>query len=174
MEISAELVRSLLDYCPSTGVFKWKKQKGRARKGDIAGHTCQRKEGYRWVQIRVNGRLYTAHRLAWLHTYGSLPNKEIDHINHDPTDNRLCNLRLVSHADNSRNQPMRCTNTSGVTGVSWCKTAQKWRAEVKKDGKKIRLGRFADIQDAEKAVITFRLNNGFHPNHGTKRRFAEA
>lgn len=174
MQISAEIVRSLLEYCPETGIFRWKKQKGRAKKGDVAGHICQRKQGYRWVQIRIDGHLYTGHRLAWLYVHGNLPEKEIDHINQYPTDNRIHNLRLVSHAENSRNQPKRRTNTSGVTGVSWCKSAGAWRAEVKVDGKKHRLGRFKALGDAESAVRQFRKENGFHPNHGMEKRFAEA
>lgn len=102
-DVSAEAVRELLAYCPETGEFHWKdSQKNvqwkRGRKvGTVAAN------GY--VMIRILGKVRLAHRLAWLLSYGEWPEFTIDHVNHQPHDNRLANLRDVPHAANARNHP---------------------------------------------------------------------
>lgn len=174
MKITADLLREFLDFNHETGQFTWKIGRGRARKGDLAGCTARNRLGYEWVQIRIFGTLFSAHRLAWLHHYGYLPDKEIDHINQDSTDNRITNLRLATRAQNGRNQHMRITNKSGVTGVSWDKITEKWRAEVKVDGRKHRLGRFECIDDAAAVVAEFRKQVGFSSMHGVHKRLQGA
>lgn len=173
MNITAEVVRSLLSYEPSTGVFTWKIQRGRARAGDVAGCVARNKIGYAWVQIRLLGKLYSAHRLAWLHHYGEWPNI-IDHLNQDSTDNRISNLRDTTHVLNSRNQHMKSTNTSGITGVYWDERNKKWVAEVKVNSAKNHLGRFENIHDAAEAVLAFRKCTGFTEIHGAAKRLQEA
>jgi hypothetical protein len=64
-----EQIRSELDYDPATGVFKWKRAKGNASSGSIAGYV--RKD--RYIEIKVNGTTYKAHRLAWMLYYGVDP-----------------------------------------------------------------------------------------------------
>lgn len=173
MTISASTLRGVLDYSPESGLFRWAVQRGRARAGDIAGHVAEGRNGYRWVQVRVFGKLYPAHRLAWVHTHGVEPEGDIDHINQDATDNRLSNLRVSTRAGNCRNQPMRRSNTSGVCGVYWEERTQKWRAEVKIGGKKQRIGRFGVLSEAEEAVKLRRAELGFSPIHGLKKRGQE-
>ena len=75
----------------------------------------------------------------------------IDHINRDPLDNRRDNLRIVSIQENSMNQTMRKTNKSGVPGVHWCKSTNKWVAQIAYKYKHINLGRFEKLEDARKA-----------------------
>ena len=174
MKITAEQLRRAMNYCASSGVFTWNLQRGRARAGDIAGCVARDKKGYEWVQIRLLGTLYPAHRLAWLHHHGVMPDGFIDHINQDSTDNRICNLRIATQAENSRNQHMKRTNTSGVTGVYWEERTKKWRADVKVNGVKNRLGRFENIHDAAEAVLAFRNCMGFSPLHGAEKRLQEA
>ena len=84
-ELIADRVRELLHYEPDTGVFKWRARSAsvgrggsRVRVGQIAGAITV--NGYR--AVKVAGRTYTMHRLAWLYVYGAWPG-EIDHINHD-------------------------------------------------------------------------------------------
>ena len=174
MKITADQLRHLLSYCADTGVFTWNIQRGRARVGDVAGYVAKNRLGYEWAQIRLLGVLYPAHRLAWLHHYGSAPGGSIDHINQDSTDNRIENLRIATNVENSRNQHMRITNTSGVTGVYWEESSKKWRAEVKVNGIKNRIGRFHDIHEAAEAVVAFRKCMGFTDLHGVKKRLQEA
>tara|TARA_R110000787_G_scaffold5224_1_gene19174 strand:+ start:191 stop:673 length:483 start_codon:yes stop_codon:yes gene_type:complete len=75
----------------------------------------------------------------------------IDHINRDPLDNRRENLRIVSRQENQMNLSMRKTNKSGVSGVHWNKSANKWRAAIKYKNKHINLGYFEKLEDAGKA-----------------------
>jgi hypothetical protein len=173
MIVDAVDVRNFLDYSPSDGLLTWKISKGAAKVGRVAGCLARNARGYSWLQVRISGRLYAAHRLAWMHYYGQNPDGEIDHVNQNATDNRIDNLRVVTHAENARNQPMKRTNTSGITGVYWESRTAKWRAEVKVDGKKSRLGRFENIQDAASAVVEFRAKTGFTLNHGAEKRYPE-
>lgn len=88
--LTAERLREVLEYDPAIGVFRWLiKPCGQISIGDIAG--CRHGEGY--VQIRVIGRIYLAHRLAWLYMTGEWPISLIDHRNLDRSDNRWSNLR---------------------------------------------------------------------------------
>lgn len=174
MSITVEFVRSCLDYNCETGAFTWKVQRGRARSGDATGYISVNRLGYKWVTIGLLGKNHPAHRLAWLHHYGVWPEGEIDHLNQDATDNRIENLRDTVRAVNSKNQHMKSTNTSGVTGVYWEERTKKWRADVKVNGVKNRLGRFENIHDAAEAVIAFRKCTGFTELHGAAKRFQEA
>ena len=75
----------------------------------------------------------------------------IDHINHNGLDNRRENLRICTRAENSRNRGKQKNNTSGYKGVCWYKRDKKWRAQIKKDSKKIHIGYFDIIEDAARA-----------------------
>jgi hypothetical protein len=99
--LTAELARQLFDYCPSTGVIKWRVDIGtKIRAGEEAGSINTL--GYRYIYLKH--RAYLAHRLAWLITFGELPKGVIDHINHDRADNRIANLRDVSPSTNLMNR----------------------------------------------------------------------
>ena len=76
---------------------------------------------------------------------------EVDHINHDKTDNRHRNLRLCSHQQNNYNKGISKYNTSGYSGVGWDKRTSRWRARIYVGGKDIYLGLFENIEDAIKA-----------------------
>lgn len=73
---------------------------------------------------------------------------DIDHVSHDRADNRKINLRLSTRSQNLMNKGLHYKNTSGVTGVSYDKNRQKWRAYINKDGKQINLGYYNDFNDA--------------------------
>lgn len=83
----------------------------------------------------------------------------IDHVNGDPSDNRLCNLREATKSQNMMNVGKIKSNTSGVRGVGWSKISQKWRAYICVNKRNIHLGLFDDIEDAKaarfKAVIKY-------------------
>ena len=88
---------AVLRYDAEQGHLYWLKADRRRRTDVPAG--CLAKTGY-WV-VRVNYRQYLAHRVAWLMATGTDPGElEVDHVNWDRSDNRLCNLRLASHAEN--------------------------------------------------------------------------
>ena len=119
-----------------------------------------------WKGQLVTAAIFLAHRLAWMYMYGNFPPDEIDHINGVRDDNRIINLRAVSHAENAKNQRINSTNTSGVTGVSWNKAAQKWKAQVRQDNKTLYFGIYSNFLDAICARKSAEHILGFHPNHG--------
>ena len=144
-ELTAEYLRSILDYDPETGIFTRKvSTSSRAKVGDIAGSL----DGDGYLCISLQRRLYKAHRLAWLHTYGVWPKDQIDHINRIGTDNRISNLREATNKQNSQNRSKSSNNTSGHPGVGWYKPTSKWVAQIKHNQKLIHLGYFTNIEDA--------------------------
>ena len=74
--------------------------------------------------------------------------KVVDHINHNPLDNRKCNLRICSNQQNCMNQNKHSNNTSGYTGVLWDKAKNKWMARIKVNYKQIFLGYYDTLEKA--------------------------
>lgn len=150
MNISQQHLKSVINYEPTTGQFRWAKTTGpRSKIGDIAGHTKKNKR----VVIAIDGVIYQAHRLAWLYVYARPPINEIDHINGDPSDNRISNLRDVTRAHNQMNirKPHK-DNKSGYLGVS--KDGDKWAATIRFDGKTQYIGSFSSPELAHKAYVS--------------------
>jgi hypothetical protein len=126
-EPSQGRLRELLEYDESTGVFIWKNPVARrCKRGDLAGNPLP--SGY-W-QIAVDSRHCYAHRLAWIYIHGYL-SSEIDHIDGDRANNRICNLRPCTRSQNVANTDLRIDNQSGVRGVSWDNSKKRWRAQIK-------------------------------------------
>ena len=137
--ITQNRVKILLHYEPKTGVFTWIISAAkRIKVGDVAGTINNM--GYR--SIGLYGRIYLAHRLAWLYVYGEFPPDQIDHINGITGDNRIVNLRAVDATANMRNQKKDKRNTSGITGVHWYPPTKKWQSRIKVGKRNIHLGYF--------------------------------
>lgn len=148
MSLTAEELRRLLDYDAETGVFTWLiSPRNSIPTGSKAGNHGA--NGY--VRISVDGRLYLAHRLAWLHVHGEWPPHEIDHVNGDKSDNRIANLRRATRSQNCANKRSRRDNVSGVKGVQWFERNQKWGARICIDGQTQFLGLFDRLEDAAAA-----------------------
>lgn len=145
-ELTAERLRSLMDYAPDSGLFTWRIYRGGSRKHPA---TClQRRWGY--IVIRVDGRLYNAHRLAWLYVHGRWPTKDIDHVNGIKQDNRINNLREADRYQNCGNlKRLLKNNTSGHRGVVRVRNSDKWIAQIVRHGVPTHLGRF----DSKEAAI---------------------
>lgn len=158
-EISKEI-----EYHPGFGLFQWK-IKGRKRKFNILFAGSLHLNGYRIIGIY--GKKHRAHRLAWLLSTGVWPINDIDHIDGDPSNNRIRNLRQAAKSENLWNCKIQSNNTSGVKGVHWDSRRGKWVAQIKINGKIKHLGRFTDIKDADACIINAReLNHGAFCNHG--------
>ena len=160
--LTQERLKYFLNYSEETGIFTWKFNRRGLNAGDVAGSRTD--AGY--VCIRIDKRLYRAHRLAWLYVYGVWPEDCIDHVNHIRDDNRISNLRPSTKGENSQNLSMRLDNTSGVTGVHWYKAYNKWSAEIWYKGDKHFLGYFGTIQEAAQARIDAERKFGFSEGHG--------
>lgn len=143
-----------LMYCPCSGAFMWAVDKGKVKKGQLAG-SVDKQTGY--LQIRLNYKLYFGHRLAWSMMTGLVPEGPLDHINRVRSDNRLCNLRLTNNRKNAWNTGLRKNNKSGVSGIYWNKVTNKWHAQLEDMGNKINLGLYTNLEEAAKAVEDFKL-----------------
>lgn len=145
-ELTQEYLKSLLHYDPETGLFTRTKSINNQIKGVVAGYL--KPDGY--VRIGINRNKYSSHRLAWFYFYGVWP-KEIDHINQNPSDNRICNLRECTHSQNLANVGLLSNNTSGLRGVYWQKQKERWRAQIKIKQKSFHLGLFTCKYEAARA-----------------------
>ena len=159
-----KIVMERLSYDSRTGLFKWKCRVAQhVLKGSKAG-TLHKKTGY--VRIKILGRSYKAHRLAWLIMYGSFPPDQIDHINGVKHDNRIINLRAVTPAENNRNRAFDIRNKSGYTGIAYNKKTNRWLARIGGNAKRVHLGYFDNLEDAVEARRIAEINYNYHPNHG--------
>ena len=161
--ISQETLKEFLHYDPLTGIFTWIKRNSNCIKiGDIAG--CIDVYGY--LLIGIKGKLYRAHRLAFLYMDGKFPTEQSDHINHVRSDNRWVNIRYVTQKENGKNQKKGKNNKSGVTGVHWDKSKNKWCAGIKIDHKYKHLGYHSNWFEAVCIRKSADHKYGFHENHG--------
>jgi len=157
-----ELIEELFTYDEEGGeLYRIKKSQSYSGAARPAG--CINSNGYSYVAIK--GIRYLTHRIIFLLMTGELP-EQVDHINHDRADNRWENLRAVSNQENARNSPIRSTNTSGTTGVTWEKRFKKWCAQITVDGKNKFLGYYCDKKEAIVARKIAENEYGFHVNHG--------
>lgn len=155
--LTAERARELLDYSPETGELRWKAGTWKGRKAGTIGS-----KGY--VTVQIDGRTYLAHRVAWLIMHGRWPAVVIDHINRVPSDNRLCNLRERTLAENAQNTALRANQQSGLPGV--IKRAGRWAAQVWEGGWPRIVGEFDDKHEAHRAYLAekARIHPMFNPN----------
>ena len=166
-ELTRDRLQSLLSYNPETGEFTGLVRRGRCQAGEIAGYPNRVGNGKVYIKIKIDGKNYRAHRLAWLYSYGAWPENQLDHIDQNSTNNRLSNLRDVTNAENNKNRKRQNTNSSGFMGVSFRNDTQKWRAGIVVNGKQIHLGHFELKDDAIVARKNAEVEYGFHPNHGS-------
>lgn len=144
--LTIDRLKELLHYDPLSGLFirKVGRSGPRSRVGDFAGSS--QTGGY--AKIFVDSVIYKSHRLAWFYHHGEWPKGEVDHINGIKSDNRIANLRDVSRSQNRMNVGVYASNKAGIRGVSWSAGNSKWRAQIQVMGKKISLGYYATIEDA--------------------------
>jgi hypothetical protein len=156
-------LKEVLNYHPTTGDFAWKITSGKSRKGSPAGYISKR--GY--VQIGLEGKIYLAHRLAWFYVTGVWPTKNVDHIDGNPTNNAIENLRLASQSENIRNSRLSKSNTSGHKGVCWDSKHGRWLAYLKLNYKHVLFKLYDSFDDAVAAVDSARQKyHGQFANYG--------
>lgn len=150
MAATVARLSDLLTYEPETGVLRWKvTRRSRVKAGDIAGTV--NKAGY--IYVNVDGLPQCGHRIAWALTHGEWPDGVIDHINGDPSDNRLCNLRIATHQQNIQNRKVNSNNRSGFKGVSLHKKSGRWVAWITRGGRSVYLGLHDTPEQAHAAYV---------------------
>lgn len=151
--VSHERLLEVLDYEPETGLFRRRiPMQCRVKVGEVAGG---RKGAKGHIQIRLDGRLYLAHRLAWFYVHGRWPAQCIDHIDGDPANNRLSNLRDVAQRINLQNRrtPSSANKTSRLLGVSFCRRTGRWRSCIRVEGRQKSLGYFDSENEAHARYV---------------------
>ena len=146
-DLTQSSLKQALSYDPETGIFRRKKTSG----GWPAGKEVGSKEWYGHIRIKINRRKYYAHRLAWLYVYGEWPTKFLDHIDGNPSNNSIANLRLATNQQNQRNCRKYVSNTSGLKGVSEVKSEGRWKAQIRINGRRTYLGIFDTPEEAHEA-----------------------
>lgn len=144
------------DYDPETGIFRWKKEPRTIGSclGKVAGHT--RRNGYVFISVPGFG-LIGAHRLAWIYVHGlTIGGAEIDHIDCDPSNNAIDNLRLATSSQQKQNKRVQSNNRSGLKGAFYhaCHKGKKWRSQIKVGDDLIFLGYFHTAQEAHEAYAS--------------------
>lgn len=169
--LTPEAVRAALDYDPETGRLTWRVREMPKRRGSATWNvryagkeafTFVTRKGYRYGTV-LNQRLM-AHRVIWFMVHGRWPN-QVDHINGDRQDNRLCNLREVDNRTNCRNRTQR---RSLPLGIYRSKNGKRWVACLgnTRDKGSTHLGTFDTLNEAVAARKDAERREGYHPNHG--------
>lgn len=147
-EITQEYLKDLLHYDPATGVFKWIVPRGRGRvkikPGDVAGSS----DGRGYAVIGIDGKLYRAHRLAFLYMTGSFPKHEVDHKDCDRSNNKWENLREATRSQNLANRGAQTSLC--LKGVRLLPSG-RYQAYIGFKGKQRNLGVFQTPEEASAA-----------------------
>lgn len=178
---SPKELSKLLRYEPDTGLLFWRERTPDMFEGGkypaervahcwnakYAGQMAfkfKSKSGY--LQGSIFDKTYLAHRIVWVVGAGEWPKDQIDHINHDRSDNRWINLRQATSQENHRNRSLSSNNRSGFCGVRFYKQIGKWHTQIRIDGLNKHLGFFDNKTDAITARKAANKKYGYHSNHG--------
>jgi hypothetical protein len=141
-------LRELFSYDPLTGILTRLTTRH-------AGKPCGTLFNTGHLQVGVDGRMTGVHRIAWALHSGQYPTIEVDHINGDGSDNRLCNLRLATSSQNNQNRRLSTRNKTGVKGVFRVKRGKPWRVSVCVNGK-YHITQFDDLDEAKQHACDLR------------------
>ena len=153
--LTKHTVGAALRYTPEDGKLWWVDCVRRPSwNGREAGNNTA--NGYRKIKFR--GQQLLTHRVAWLLYYGVWPTGDIDHIDGNPLNNRIGNLRDVSHRVNLQNQVhAQARNPKRLVGAT--KKGNRWMAQININGKSKYLGLFATAHEAHKIYLTAARGN---------------
>jgi hypothetical protein len=157
---SPELLRKLLRYEPETGKLFWRKRdfeyfktlrSAKCWNTKYAGAQAFTNKCNGYLQGGIFRKKHSAHRVIWALFYGKWPEKFIDHVNGDKTDNRIVNLRECTPSQNGWNSGIRSSNRSGYKGVWWNKRVKRWVASIRDGHSQIYLGSYLCPKEAHAA-----------------------
>jgi hypothetical protein len=158
--ITQALLKHHFDY--KNGNLIWLKPTSFRKKPFSIAGTVNKK----CVVIALFGKNYNAHRLIYMYHFGFMP-KVIDHIDGNPFNNRIENLREATMQQNSQNSKLKITNNSGYKNVSWSESRKKWRVRLMIGGSEFNFGAFEDIELAN--LVAQEVRNkyfGSYAKHG--------
>jgi len=141
--LSYSYVKDIFDYRPD-GNLIWKKRRKGVTIGNVAGSTPS---GW-YTEVHIDQKSYLAHRVIWLWHHGYMPENDLDHINKIKHDNRIENLREASRQCNARNTGNHISNSSGVKGVHWGRSIERWCSSVTVDNSIYYIGSYLNLDNA--------------------------
>jgi hypothetical protein len=122
----------------------------------------------KYATVTLHGIPWQVSRILFYMVHGYMP-IHVDHIDGNPHNNHIDNLRGATARQNQANHKMSKANTSDVKGVSWASAQQKWYACIRHNGKNKNLGYFEDLDDAKELIeLTREMVHGEFANHGYK------
>lgn len=165
-----EELLSAVHYDPATGIFTQREDGPKKAAGERLGG-IEPGTGYR--RIKLFGKLYREHRLAWFYMTGAWPTHGIDHRNRIKSDTSFDNLRAATSPENSQNiwQSGR-PNTSGFVGAKWMPQRGKWRAFISVRGRYKHIGLYSTAEEASAAYEAAKA--ALHPFSNPDQRSATA
>lgn len=165
-QITQALLKEYLGYSEKTGELTWiKKPSKRANIGSRAGSLVP-KSGYR--SINLFGKSYAEHHVIWFWCKGVWA-EELDHINQVRGDNRIANLREVTHLENCQNRTRKRGTKVEEAGIWFCKRRLRYVSEITVKGKKV-FQKLYSPDNIELAISERKAKLeelGFHSNHGS-------
>ena len=149
-----ERLLELVFYDPKTGLFY--------KRPNYDKSVGYKVNGY--LQIKLDGKSYYSHRIAWFYINKVMPDKNIDHIDCNKSNNIYSNLRIADKSQNGQNRGMPFNNTSGYKGVVWHKQHKRWMAQIMDKGKYKYLGYYKTEKEAYEAYCAAAksMHNTFH------------
>ena len=165
VEVTQAFLHKYFTYDPDTGHLTYRLRFSKSTPlGCVAGSVQGTLPNAGYVVITILGKNYPAHRLIWCYVHGQFPDKQIDHIDHDRTNNRISNLRLADNHTNMKNKSLYVTNTTGYSGVT--SHGDNWKARIGVNGTKVLLGVFTTFNEAVAARKAAEKLLNYHKNHG--------
>jgi hypothetical protein len=152
-ELTPLRLKELVSYDPETGEFCRLVSVSSVLAGLVKAKPS--KNGY--LRMHIDGRLYYLHRLAWLYFYGKWP-KEVDHIDGNPSNNKISNLRDCLHNQNMQNMSTKTIAVSGLKGAYWHPICQLWQSKIRYENRTKSLGYFHTAEEAHKAYLNAKSN----------------
>lgn len=167
MEKNIDILKEYLEY--RDGYIYWKKSiSDKIKVGKMAGHL--NKMGY-WV-VAINKVLLSMHRVIWIIENGPIPDgMVIDHINNNPSDNRIENLRLATLMQNGFNRKVASKRSKlGLPGISFYKKLKKYVVRISCGGSQIYVGRYETL---EEAIIECRIARNYYHGEFASRFYSQ-
>ena len=159
--ITQDYVKQLFEY--RDGELFWKVKHSRSV---LIGKKVGTKTKRGYFQLTINKKMYLTHRIIFLMHHGYLP-KYLDHIDGNPSNNKIENLRAATLNQNQYNTKLNKNNNSGYKGVSWCESTNNWRVRIQVNKVSKLIGYFDDLELA--GLVAQETRNKYHgefANHG--------
>ena len=169
--ITPDQIKSLFRYSHENGVLYWKRrpessfktlQAARAWNSRYSNKPAGHKDERGCIRVLFNKKYYKAHRIIWVIVHGKFPAQQIDHINGNPSDNRISNIRMSTQTENMRNRRLDALNKTGIPGVRWVEKDKAFCVYISNTYVKS----FKCFLDACCARKSKENEFGYHPNHG--------